>query len=77
MKGKGTERILESTAADNVFIFFSDHGAPGLIAFPSKNLYADHLISTFAKMSGKYKRLVFYLEVILLPLRHVSPDQCS
>ncbi len=34
VKGKGTERVLESTSADNVFIFFSDHGAPGLIAFP-------------------------------------------
>jgi legumain len=33
--GKGTGRVLESTSADNVFIFFSDHGATGLIAFPS------------------------------------------
>jgi len=32
---KGTGRVLESTSADNVFIFFSDHGATGLIAFPS------------------------------------------
>ena len=63
VKGKGSERVLESTANDNVFIFFSDHGAPGLIAFPSKYLYADTLIKTFAKMSGKYSKLVFYLEV--------------
>lgn len=77
VKGKGTERVLESTAADNIFIFFSDHGAPGLIAFPSKNLYADHLISTFAKMSGKYKRLVFYLEVKMLRFRHVNQALCS
>ena len=77
VKGKATERVLESRAAAIVFIFFSDHGAPGIIAFPSKNLYADHLISTFAKMSGKYKRLVFYLEVILPPFRPASRARCS
>ena len=55
--------MLESTRSDNVFIFFADHGAPGLIAFPSKNLYADKLIDSFAKINGKYNKLVFYLEV--------------
>ncbi len=63
VKGKGSERVLESTSSDNVFLFFADHGAPGLIAFPSKYLYADALIQTFAKISGKYNKLVFYLEV--------------
>ena len=53
--------MLESTRSDNVFIFFADHGAPGLIAFPSKNLYADKLIDSFAKINGKYNKLVFYL----------------
>ena len=38
VKGKGTERVVESTENDNIFIFFSDHGAPGLIAFPSDRL---------------------------------------
>jgi len=61
VKGKGTERVLESTKADNVFINFVDHGAPGLIAFPHKNMYADKLLQTFAKMSGKYNKIVFYL----------------
>lgn len=41
VKGIGTERVLNSTADDNVFIYFSDHGAPGLIAFPSSRLLAD------------------------------------
>jgi len=63
VKGKGTERVLESTGSDNIFIFFSDHGAAGLIAFPHKYLYADHLNQIFTKMNGKYKKLVFYLEV--------------
>jgi legumain len=35
-------------------LYFSDHGAPGLIAFPSKYLYADSLIQTFTKMKGRY-----------------------
>lgn len=61
--GKGTGRVLGSTAEDNVFLFFSDHGAPNLIAFPTQYLYADTLLATFAKMKGHYKKLVFYLEV--------------
>ena len=65
LKGVGTGRVLESTANDNVFMFFSDHGAPGIMAFPSKYLYANQLIQTFANMKGKYKKFTFYLEVIL------------
>jgi legumain len=62
VKGKGTGRVLESNADDNVFMFFSDHGAPNLIAFPSKYLYADQLLATFNKIHGKYGKFVFYLE---------------
>ena len=58
----GTGRVLESTAEDNVFLYFADHGAPGLIAFPNAYLHADVLLSTFAKMGGKYAKMVFYLE---------------
>jgi hypothetical protein len=79
VKGKGTERVLESTSSDNVFIYFADHGAPGLIAFPTQRLYAKDLISTFSKMTQKknYNKLVFYLEVYMLIFRHASQDQCS
>jgi glycosylphosphatidylinositol transamidase (GPIT) subunit GPI8 len=64
LAGKGTGRVLESTSTDNVFIYFSDHGAVGLVAFPYKELYADELIDTLTKMHEKksYKKLVFYLE---------------
>merc|ERR1719281_1543135 len=34
LTGQASGKKLESTAEDNVFIFFSNHGAPGLIAFP-------------------------------------------
>eukprot|EP00919_Chromeraceae_sp_WS-2016_P023872 GHVR01056627.1.p1 GENE.GHVR01056627.1~~GHVR01056627.1.p1 ORF type:complete len:180 (-),score=9.10 GHVR01056627.1:751-1290(-) len=61
VEGKGTSRVLESTLADNVFLFFSDHGAPGLIAFPSHYLHADQLLNTFTKMNGRFNKLVFYL----------------
>lgn len=45
-----------------MFIFFSDHGAVGLIAFPTQYLYANDLISTLNQMKGRYAKLVFYLE---------------
>jgi legumain len=61
VQGKGTGRVLESTADDNVFLYFSDHGAPGLIAFPHEYLYADKLLTAFTQMKGRYSKLVFYL----------------
>ncbi len=43
-------------------MFFSDHGAPGLIAFPGKYMHADELLTGFKQMAGKYSKLTFYLE---------------
>ena len=64
VKGKGTGRVLKSTSADNVFINFSDHGAPGLIAFPSQYLYATDLTPVLLSMNTKkqYAKCTFYLE---------------
>jgi legumain len=64
MSGKGSGKVLKSTTDDHVFINFSDHGAPGLIAFPSQYLYADALKATLEKMysAGLYGELTFYLE---------------
>lgn len=45
-----------------MFLYFSDHGAPGLIVFPNAYLHADTLMSTFEKMKGRYAKFVFYLE---------------
>ncbi|MCQ2821548.1 MAG: hypothetical protein MJ252_30185 [archaeon] len=57
-------KALASTSSSNVFVFFSDHGSSGLIAFPSGYLYADQLKTTLNTMYTKkmYKKLVFYLE---------------
>lgn len=64
VKGIGTGRVLKSTANDNVFLYFSDHGSTGLIAFPSEYMYADSLLQTIQYMHDKsmYKKLVYYLE---------------
>ena len=60
----GTGRVVESTSSDNVFIYFSDHGADNLVSFPNDYLYADDLISTLQEMyeNKKYNKLVFYME---------------
>merc|ERR1711957_834116 len=57
-------KVLKSTSEDNVFVFFSDHGAAGLIAFPSSQLHKSDLQSTFDTMHSKsmYNKLTFYLE---------------
>lgn len=64
LKEIGSGRVLESKQTDNVFIYFSDHGATGLIAFPSEELYADQLNTALKNMhsSKMYNKLVFYLE---------------
>ena len=64
IKGEGSGKVLKSTGADKVFIYFSDHGAPGLIAFPSARLYANDLNAALKEMHSKnmYERLVFYIE---------------
>jgi legumain len=60
----GAKKVLQSTSADRVFIFFTDHGGAGLIAFPSEYLYASDLIPALNHMhtAQMYKRLVFYIE---------------
>jgi len=66
LTGKGSGKVLKSTADDNVFIFFSDHGAPGLIAFPSGAgvMHKLELQAALDTMHSKnmYKKLVMYLE---------------
>jgi legumain len=65
VSGKGTGRVLRSTANDKVFLNYADHGAAGLVAFPvGPYLYADDLLDTLAYMTQNmmYKELVYYLE---------------
>ena len=74
--------VLRSDSNSKVFVFFSDHGAPGLICTPgpaSDWIYADDLQAAFKTMQAKgmYGELVFYLETCesgsMFP--DLTPDQ--
>nr|CAD7569567.1 unnamed protein product [Timema californicum] len=51
VKNIGTGRVLESGPNDHLFINFVDHGAPGLLAFPDSELYADTLEETLREVA--------------------------
>ena len=60
-------RALESTADDDIFVYYDDHGAPGLLCVPSNNgpeIYADHISQVLQQMKNerKFKRLFFVIE---------------
>ncbi|KAJ8770846.1 hypothetical protein K2173_021761 [Erythroxylum novogranatense] len=60
----GSGKALASGPNDHVFIYYTDHGAPGLVSFIDENLYAKDLIKVLKQMhqAKAYKSLVFYLE---------------
>ncbi|KAL8499114.1 hypothetical protein ACS0TY_022184 [Phlomoides rotata] len=61
----GSGKVVDSGPDDHIFIYYSDHGGPGVLGMPtSPHLYADDLINVLKKKhtSGTYKSLVFYLE---------------
>lgn len=60
----GSRKTLKAGPNDKVFIYWTDHGGPGIIAFPNGVLHAADLIATLKYMhdNNKYKELVFYLE---------------
>lgn len=64
MIGIGSGRVLKSGPNDHVFIYFVDHGGPGVLSFPTTYLYSHQLVEAFSKMKSKgmYNKLVFYLE---------------
>ncbi|GFY44534.1 legumain [Trichonephila inaurata madagascariensis] len=65
LDGQGSGKVLKSGPNDHVFVYFADHGAPGLIAFPHhKDLSATELNQTIHYMYEKkmYGKMVFYIE---------------
>jgi len=65
VKGLGNGKVLRSNSSDNVFVFFTDHGGTGIIAFPSgPYLTSSRLNQALQTMNQKkmYNKLVFYLE---------------
>ncbi|VVB09035.1 unnamed protein product [Arabis nemorensis] len=64
LKG-GSGKVVDSVPNDHIFIYYSDHGGPGVLGMPtSPHLYANDLNDVLKKKhaSGTYKSLVFYLE---------------
>ncbi|XP_068647170.1 vacuolar-processing enzyme-like [Aristolochia californica] len=61
----GSGKVIDSGPNDRIFVFYSDHGGPGVLGMPTyPYLYADDIIGALKKMhaSKSYKSLVFYLE---------------
>jgi legumain len=58
-------KVIKSGPKDRVFVYFADHGAPGILGMPSGDyLYADQLISTLKAKAkaGGFLDLVLYIE---------------
>ncbi|KDD72820.1 C13 peptidase, partial [Helicosporidium sp. ATCC 50920] len=58
-------RVLDSKAEDHVFVYFSDHGAPGIISMPvGPFVYADQLLSTLRARhaANGFGSMVLYIE---------------
>ncbi|MQK21983.1 hypothetical protein EI013_26815, partial [Escherichia coli] len=61
----GSGKVVNSGPNDHIFIYYTDHGGPGVLGMPvGPYLYASDLIDVLKKkhVSGTYKKLVFYLE---------------
>uniref|UniRef100_A0A8C4R6H0 legumain n=2 Tax=Eptatretus burgeri TaxID=7764 RepID=A0A8C4R6H0_EPTBU len=78
VRGKGNGKVIHSGPDDHVFVYFTDHGAPGLLAFPDDELHARLLNKTIAYMyhHKKYKKMVFYIEACESGsmMVHLPPD---
>lgn len=60
----GSGKVINSGPNDHIFVFFADHGAPGLIAFPDSYLYASKFLSALKNMYNekKYAKMLIYIE---------------
>jgi len=64
MNGIGSGKVIASGPDDNVFVYFADHGAPDIIAFPTSELHSKDLQEAITNMdkNNQYKQMVFYIE---------------
>jgi legumain len=66
LQGVGSGKVVDSGADDEVFVYFADHGGPGILGMPQGQpyLYAKDLVSTLqAKAANNgFKQLTFYVE---------------
>ena len=58
------KKVLKSTENDNVFMFFSDHGGPDVLCWPSSDLSKADFQKTLKAMHEKkmFKHFVLYIE---------------
>jgi legumain len=69
-KVPGSGRVIDSGPNDRIFVYFADHGAPGMLAFPSKlvvfptKLLARDLIHTIEAMHAgrRFSQMLLYIE---------------
>jgi len=64
MQNIGSGRVIESGPNDHVFVNFVDHGATGIIAFPTGELTAKQLSDALTQLYNqkRYSKLVLYIE---------------
>jgi len=64
MKGIGTGKVIKSKAKDKIFVYYSDHGGPGILGMVDDEIHAEDLSKTLSKMSSnnKFGKLVFFVE---------------
>uniref|UniRef100_A0A0D6QY07 Legumain prodomain domain-containing protein n=1 Tax=Araucaria cunninghamii TaxID=56994 RepID=A0A0D6QY07_ARACU len=61
----GSGKVVNSGPNDHIFIFYSDHGGPGVLGMPSgPYLYAEDFIDVLKKKhaADSYKEMVIYVE---------------
>uniref|UniRef100_A0A0E0L6K7 Legumain prodomain domain-containing protein n=1 Tax=Oryza punctata TaxID=4537 RepID=A0A0E0L6K7_ORYPU len=66
LTGAGSGKVVASGPNDHVFVYYADHGGPGVLSMPADGeyLYADDLVKALKKKhaAGAYKSLVVYVE---------------
>ncbi|KAF7653654.1 hypothetical protein LDENG_00080260 [Lucifuga dentata] len=60
----GSGKVIKSGPNDHVFVYFTDHGAPGILAFPDDDLNVEDLQEAvqYMRENNKYNKMVFYIE---------------
>ncbi|CAL9237727.1 unnamed protein product [Arabidopsis halleri] len=61
----GSGKVIASKPNDHIFVYYADHGGPGVLGMPNTpHIYATDFIETLKKKhaSGTYKEMVIYIE---------------
>uniref|UniRef100_A0AAX7U5U4 Legumain n=2 Tax=Astatotilapia calliptera TaxID=8154 RepID=A0AAX7U5U4_ASTCA len=57
----GSGKVLKSGPNDHVFVYFTDHGAPGILAFPADEV-STFLFFLTSWHCNNHRQMVFYIE---------------